>query len=294
MFISFRFKDGSTNGVDRGKLVDDFNASARDGVKAFLLSRAGGIGINLCAANRVVLVDNHFNPTVATQAVFRAYRYGQEKPVFCYRLLTQGTMEEKVYARCVTKTGVALRVIDKRSINRNFTTQELNSMMQHLTWVQCDKCSKWRVLLGDESEEDLPAKWYCELNTADKCNNSCQAEEKDQLWYENYIANGLQETIVQPESPLRKAIDNGSVHIHTDPLLNILMELTDRGSQPLVSKHCYHDAMLESIDDNKELERLQRDVSEQSDSDLKSGAVEITEKTIGKAVLIFFGAAKYK
>ena len=197
-----------------------------------------------------------------------------------------------MYARCVTKTGVALRVIDKRSINRNFTKQELQNMMQHLTWVQCDKCSKWRVLLGEESEEDLPAQWYCELNSADKCNNTCQAEEKDQLWYENYIANGLEETIAQPKSPLRKAIDNASagsvpVQIHTDPLLNLLMELTDRGSQPLVTKHCFHDAMLESIDDNKELERLQCALSERSEMELKADNVNIAEKVIGKNIHVF-------
>jgi SNF2 family DNA or RNA helicase len=72
-------------------------------------------------ASRVVLIDTHFNPTVSTQSIFRAYRYGQNKPVFVYRLLTEGTMEERVYGRCVNKTGVALRVVDGKTIKRSFS-----------------------------------------------------------------------------------------------------------------------------------------------------------------------------
>ena len=193
-------------------------------------------------------------------------------------------MEETVYARCVTKTGVALRVIDSKSIGRSFTARELQNMMQHLTWVQCDKCSKWRVLLGEESEDDLPEKWFCEMNSADKCNNTCKAEEKDQLWYETYIANGLQESIPQSISPLRKSRDEAGLESvplrdHNDPLLAMLITLTERGSKPLISQHCYHDSMLDSIDDSKELERIQREISERNDMVMR---VAVKENAKGK------------
>lgn len=95
--------DGQTQFGERGDLVAQFNdeesslkgtAMAPDGqVKAFLLSaQACGIGINLIAANRVVLFDNHFNPTIQTQCIFRCYRYGQTKPVYAYRFMTEGTV----------------------------------------------------------------------------------------------------------------------------------------------------------------------------------------------------------
>jgi transcriptional regulator ATRX len=85
------------------------------------------------------ITDNHFNPTVMTQALYRSYRYGQSKPVFAYRFMTEGSMEEKIYSRSVNKTGVALRVIDGKSIGRHFTERELRDLQATDTWVQCDR-----------------------------------------------------------------------------------------------------------------------------------------------------------
>ena len=101
------------------------------------------------AANRVVLFDNHFNPTILTQALYRSYRYGQTKPVFAYRFMTEGSVEEKIYSRSVNKTGVSLRVIDNKTIARNFTERELQDLEETDTWVQCDRyvcCGKGRIL----------------------------------------------------------------------------------------------------------------------------------------------------
>jgi transcriptional regulator ATRX len=96
--------DGDISSAERGDLVEKFNNDEKDGgICAFLISsKAGGMGINLPAANRVVLFDSHFNPTVTTQAVFRAYRYGQDKEVFVYRLLTEGTSHPMLFrtVRC--------------------------------------------------------------------------------------------------------------------------------------------------------------------------------------------------
>ena len=52
-----------------------------------------------------------------------------------------------------------------------------------LNWVQCDKCNKWRVLL-EGGEEELPEEWFCSMNT-DIRNNTCDAPERDAMWYEN-------------------------------------------------------------------------------------------------------------
>lgn len=70
------------------------------------------------------------------QAIARVYRYGQEKPVFAYRFLTEGTGEEKIYQRSVNKTGLSLRVIDGKNFKGNFTQDELADLVLNDTWVR--------------------------------------------------------------------------------------------------------------------------------------------------------------
>ena len=80
------------------------------------------------AASRVVLIDNHFNPTVSEQCISRAHRLGQEKDVHIYRFGIEGTLETKVYARAVNKSGVASGVIDGECVKPSFTKEQLNDL----------------------------------------------------------------------------------------------------------------------------------------------------------------------
>eukprot|EP00873_Tetraselmis_striata_P001539 jgi/Tetstr1/421803/TSEL_012706.t1 len=94
--------DGTTIQEDRQKRVDHFNNS--DSCFVFLVStRAGGLGLNLTAANKVVLFDPHWNPASDLQAQDRAFRIGQKRDVNVYRLVSLGTLEELVYNRQVYK-----------------------------------------------------------------------------------------------------------------------------------------------------------------------------------------------
>lgn len=118
--------DGKTQGSERQKLVERFNESTNRRVKCTLIStRAGSLGINLHAANRVIILDGSWNPTYDLQAIYRAWRYGQRKPVFAYRFLAHGTMEEKIYKRQVTKEGLAARVVDKQQVYRTMSKEEI-------------------------------------------------------------------------------------------------------------------------------------------------------------------------
>ncbi|GMI65154.1 hypothetical protein like AT1G08600 [Hibiscus trionum] len=118
--------DGKTESSERQKLVERFNEPTNKRVKCTLIStRAGSLGINLYAANRVVIVDGSWNPTYDLQAIYRAWRYGQTKPVFAYRLMAHGTMEEKIYKRQVTKEGLAARVVDRQQVHRTISKEEM-------------------------------------------------------------------------------------------------------------------------------------------------------------------------
>jgi hypothetical protein len=223
-------------------------------------------------ANRIIIFDQHFNPTVSLQAIYRLYRYGQTKPVFCYSLLTQGTTEEKVYGRGVNKTGVSFRVIDKKTIERCFTTAELDDLLQNLIWVQCAKCEKWRVLVNEVSEENVPEDWECSMNTTDPHNNTCSASEKSQVWYENkYYSNNptpspSKNDSKQSSPSLPSSILNGKKHtveserlIKNDDILGYLLGVTNEGKkQKLICDYYFHDALMETKQSSDELEKVRR------------------------------------
>ncbi|XP_008441788.2 protein CHROMATIN REMODELING 20 isoform X5 [Cucumis melo] len=118
--------DGRTESSERQKIVERFNEPLNKRVKCTLIStRAGSLGINLHSANRVIIVDGSWNPTYDLQAIYRAWRYGQTKPVFAYRFLAHGTMEEKIYKRQVTKEGLAARVVDRQQVYRTISREEM-------------------------------------------------------------------------------------------------------------------------------------------------------------------------
>ena len=81
-------------------------------------TRAGGEGLNLYGANRVVILDDHFNPTYEEQAIGRAYRFGQLKPVYVYRLYVGGTFEDVLRNKSLFKLQLIDRVVDKKTTVR--------------------------------------------------------------------------------------------------------------------------------------------------------------------------------
>lgn len=102
--------DGSTRIADRRDMVNDWQT--QPDIFCFLLStRAGGLGINLTAADTVIFFDSDWNPTVDQQAMDRAHRLGQTRPVTVYRMLTRGTIEERIQLRAHQKDLVQKVVI---------------------------------------------------------------------------------------------------------------------------------------------------------------------------------------
>ncbi len=101
--------DGSSSIADRRDMVHEYQTSPN--IFCFLLStRAGGLGVTLTAADTVIFYDNDWNPTMDAQATDRAHRIGQTKKVTIYRLITKGTVEERIVKRARQKQSVQATV----------------------------------------------------------------------------------------------------------------------------------------------------------------------------------------
>ncbi len=93
--IPFEYFDGSTSAIDREKAIQSFQNN--DDVRVFLISlKAGGVGLNLTAADYVYIVDPWWNPAVEQQAIDRTHRIGQTKNIFAYRMICIDTIEDKI------------------------------------------------------------------------------------------------------------------------------------------------------------------------------------------------------
>jgi len=123
--------DGTTPTKLRQGLCDKFNKDPQQFV--FLMStRAGGEGLNLTGASKVVIFDPDWNPSSDLQAQDRAYRLGQIKTVRVYRLISQGTVEESKYLRQVDKTQMSTTVLEGSTEKRLFEDNEFRGVIELL------------------------------------------------------------------------------------------------------------------------------------------------------------------
>ncbi|KAF2811063.1 uncharacterized protein BDZ99DRAFT_441813 [Mytilinidion resinicola] len=158
--------DGSVKSSSRQTQAKAFNQGTLSATVFLISTRSGGLGLNLPGANRVIILDINFNPTWEEQAIGRAYRIGQEKPVFVYRFLTAGTFEIPVYNKAVFKTQLSYRAVDKKNVKA--AADRAENLLKIPERVEKENLSRYigkdphvldRILSGGG------ASWICSIST---------------------------------------------------------------------------------------------------------------------------------
>lgn len=125
--FNYRRMDGNTSIKDRQTLVNEFNRDPE--LHVFLLTtKVGGLGVNLTGANRVIIYDPDWNPSTDVQARERAWRLGQKREVEIYRLMTAGTIEEKIYHRQIFKQFLTNKILKDPKQRQTFQLRDLHDL----------------------------------------------------------------------------------------------------------------------------------------------------------------------
>lgn len=161
--------DGTMNVNKRQKLVDKFNDPDGEEFVFLLSSKAGGCGLNLIGANRLVLFDPDWNPAADQQALARVWRDGQKKACFVYRFIATGSIEEKIFQRQSHKQLLSSCVVDAaEDVERHFSVESLRELFQFKPETRSDthdtfKCKRCRP--DGNQYIKAPAMLYGDTNT---------------------------------------------------------------------------------------------------------------------------------
>ncbi|CCE62711.1 hypothetical protein TPHA_0D00680 [Tetrapisispora phaffii CBS 4417] len=177
--------DGTMNINKRQKLVDRFNSPDEPEFIFLLSSKAGGCGINLIGANRLILLDPDWNPASDQQALARVWRDGQKKDCFIYRFISTGTIEEKVFQRQSMKMSLSSCVVDeKEDVERLFSTDNLKQLFQLNEKTICDTHETYgckRCDLSGKQRLKSPTMLYGDATSWNHLNHQALEKTNDHL-----------------------------------------------------------------------------------------------------------------
>ncbi|CAH9083032.1 unnamed protein product [Cuscuta epithymum] len=192
--------DGHTSGGDRGALIEKFN-DPNSPYFIFLLSiRAGGVGVNLQAADTVIIFDTDWNPQVDLQAQARAHRIGQKKDVLVLRLETVQSVEEQVRAAAEHKLGVANQSITAGFFDNNTSAEDRREYLESL--LRESKKEEAAPVLDDDALNDLIARSEAEIDVFESVDRR-RREEEMVAWKKVCSEKGVEYSESIPPLPSR-------------------------------------------------------------------------------------------
>ncbi|KAJ9154438.1 hypothetical protein P3X46_027771 [Hevea brasiliensis] len=197
--------DGHTSGNDRGSLIEQFNQTDSPYFIFLLSIRAGGVGVNLQAADTVIIFDTDWNPQVDLQAQARAHRIGQKRDVLVLRFETVQTVEEQVRASAEHKLGVANQSITAGFFDNNTSAEDRREYLEALL-RECKK-EEAAPVLDDDALNDLLARSESEIDVFELVDK--QRREKEMAtWKSLLLGQGLNATEPLPPLPSRLVTDD--------------------------------------------------------------------------------------
>ncbi|KAL2507883.1 chromatin structure-remodeling complex protein SYD-like [Forsythia ovata] len=197
--------DGHTSGGDRGAIIEKFNQPGSPYFIFLLSIRAGGVGVNLQAADTVIIFDTDWNPQVDLQAQARAHRIGQKKDVLVLRLETVQTVEEQVRAAAEHKLGVANQSITAGFFDNNTSAEDRREYLEALL-RECKK-EEATPVLGDDALNDLIARSGSEIDIFELVDK--QRREEEMVAWQNLFSGKLAENSESvPPLPSRLLVDD--------------------------------------------------------------------------------------
>ena len=176
--IRYLRMDGETPVDRRQPMIDDFNGNPD--IHVFLMTtRTGGLGTNLTGADRIIIFDPDWNPSTDLQARERAWRLGQNKPVKIYRLMTEGTIEEKIYHRQIFKQFMTNKVLKDPKQRSSYDLSDLYDLFSF------DKdgdhaADRSKAFKGAEVDIGLPSQ-NSKKNAAEKSEAKSEGGENNEL-----------------------------------------------------------------------------------------------------------------
>ncbi|XP_021808623.1 chromatin structure-remodeling complex protein SYD isoform X1 [Prunus avium] len=197
--------DGHTSGGDRGTLIDMFNKPDSPFFIFLLSIRAGGVGVNLQAADTVIIFDTDWNPQVDLQAQARAHRIGQKRDVLVLRFETVQTVEEQVRAAAEHKLGVANQSITAGFFDNNTSAEDRREYLESLL-RECKK-EEAAPVLDDDALNDLLARSEPEIDVFETIDKR-RREEEMARWRKLACVQGIDSSETLPPLPSRLVTDD--------------------------------------------------------------------------------------
>ncbi|KAF8723657.1 hypothetical protein HU200_021617 [Digitaria exilis] len=196
--------DGHTSGHERGALIDKFNDPNSQAFIFLLSIRAGGVGVNLQAADTVIIFDTDWNPQVDLQAQARAHRIGQKKEVLVLRLETVRTVEEQVRASAEHKLGVANQSITAGFFDNNTSAEDRREYLESLL-RECKK-EEAAPVLDDDALNDILARSEAEIDVFESIDK--QRREAEMAAWQKVVQDGSTSGLDPAVLPSRLVTDD--------------------------------------------------------------------------------------